>query len=142
MTDINAPVLALAAIDNPIPTGFRFDSTEADTAIAAILDHEWLDLVGLHCEVGSHDHDFVSYPAAIGHMIAEMTQIRRNHGVVLTRLGLGGRRAVPWGDWAVELPQLAAQIDESLDDACGTLRFPRPLVVLSAGLAIIGRSAA
>ena len=62
--------------------------------------------------------------------------------MVLTRLGLGGGRAVPSGEWANELPQLATQIDESLDDACGTLRFPRPMVVLSAGLGIIGQSAA
>ncbi|WP_051073812.1 hypothetical protein [Mycobacterium sp. JS623] len=141
MTDVNTPVLAVAG-GGDVQSGFRFDSNESDTAIAAVLDHEWLNLVGLHCEVGSQDHDFVSYPAAIGHMIAEMTQVRRNHGAVLTRLGLGGGRAIPSGDWAFELPQLAAQIDDSLDDACGTLRFPRPLVVLSAGLEIIGRSAA
>jgi diaminopimelate decarboxylase len=142
MTDFNTPVLAIAGVADRVPVGFRFDSNESDTAIAAVLDHEWLNLVGLHCEVGSQDHDFVSYPAAIGHMIAEMTQVRRNHRVVLTRLGLGGGGAVPSGDWLVELPQLAAQIDDSLDDACGILRFPRPLVVLSTGLEIIGRSAA
>jgi diaminopimelate decarboxylase len=142
MTDVNTAVLALADVAGRVPVGFRFDSNESDTALAAVLDHEWLNLVGLHCEVGSQDHDFVSYPAAIGHMIAEMTQVRRNHRVVLTRLGLGGGRAVPSGDWLVELPQLATQIDDSLDDACGTLRFPRPLVVLSTGLEIIGRSAA
>jgi diaminopimelate decarboxylase len=142
MTDGNTPILTMTGGDDHVPRGFRFDSNEADIAIAAVLDHKWLNLAGLHCEVGSQDHDFVSYPAAVGHMIAEMAQIRRNHGEVLTRLGLGGGRAVPSGDWAVELPQLAAQIDESLDDACGTLRFPRPLVVLSAGLEIIGRSAA
>ena len=131
MTDVNMPVLAIASAGD-VRSGFRFDSNEADAAIAAVLDHEWLNLVGLHCEVGSQDHDFVSYPAAIGHMIAEMTHIRRNHNLVLTRLGLGGGRAIPSGDWAVELPQLASQIDVSLDDACGTMRFPRPLVVLSA----------
>ena len=141
MTDANIPILAIAGGGDMVPCGFRFDSNEADTAITAVLDHEWLDLVGLHCEVGSQDHDFVSYPAAIGHMIAEMAQIRRNHDEVLTRLGLGGGRVVPFGDLAVELPQLAAQIDESLDDACGTLRFPRPLVFLSAGPGIIGRCA-
>ena len=142
MTDVNTPNLATAGVADRLPAGFRFDSNESDTAIAAVLDHEWLNLVGLHCEVGSQDHDFVSYPAAIGHMIAEMTHIQRNHRVVLTRLGLGGGRAAPSGDWTVELPQLAAQIDDSLDDACGTLRFPRPLVVLSTGLEIIGRNAA
>jgi diaminopimelate decarboxylase len=142
MTDVNTPILATAGVADRVPAGFRFDSNESDTAIAAVLDHEWLNLVGLHCEVGSQDHDFVSYPAAIGHMIAEMTHIQRNHRVVLTRLGLGGGRAVPSDDWLVELPQLAAQIDDSLDDACGTLRFPRPLVVLSTGLEITGRNAA
>jgi len=142
MTDVNTPNLATAGVADRLPAGFRFDSNESDTAIAAVLDHEWLNLVGLHCEVGSQDHDFVSYPAAIGHMIAEMTHIQRNHRVVLTRLGLGGGCAAPSGDWTVELPQLAAQIDDSLDDACGTLRFPRPLVVLSTGLEIIGRNTA
>jgi diaminopimelate decarboxylase len=142
MADGNAPVLAMAGGDYQTLDGFRFDSNEADSATAAVIDHEWLNLVGLHCEVGSQDHDFVSFPAAIGHMIAEMAHVRRNHDDVLTRLSLGGGRAMPSGDWEVELPALAAQIDESLDDACGTLRFPRPLVVLSAGLEIIGRSAA
>jgi diaminopimelate decarboxylase len=142
MTDANTPILAIAGGDAQVSCGFRFDSNEADTAIAAVLNHEWLNLVGLHCEVGAQDHDFVSYPAAIGHMIAEMAQVRRNHGAVLTRLGLGAGRAVPSGDWAVELPQLAVQIDESLDDACATLRFPRPVVVLSAERGIIGRNAA
>ena len=142
MTDINMPVLTMADAGDRVPCGFRFDSTESDIAIAAILDHEWLNLVGLHCDVGLQDHDFVSYPAAIGHMIAEMAQVRRTHGVVLGRLGLGGGRAVPTGDWAVELPELAGQIDDALDDSCATLRYPRPLVVLSPGLAIVGQRAA
>jgi diaminopimelate decarboxylase len=94
MTDVNTPNLATAGVADRLPAGFRFDSNESDTAIAAVLDHEWLNLVGLHCEVGSQDHDFVSYPAAIGHMIAEMTHIQRNHRVVLTR------RA-----WAVAVPR-------------------------------------
>jgi len=49
---------------------------------------------------------------------------------------------VPSGDWTIELPEIAAQIDESLDDACATLRFPRPLVVLSPGVAIVDRNVA
>ena len=142
MTDVNTPFAATADFGDLVRCGFRFDSNQADAAIAALLDHEWLNLVGLHCEVGSRDHDFVSFPAAIGHMIAEMAQVRRNHGKVLTRLGLGGGRAVPSGRWAVELPKLSTQIDESLNDACATLRFPRPFVILSTGLGIIGQTAA
>ena len=136
VTDVNAP--------SPMTTGggFPFDSGDLDRAVAAILAGKRFNLIGLHCDVGSQDHDFVSYPAAIGHMITEMTQIRRHHDLVLTSLGLGGGRAVPSGNWAVELPELAMQIEESLDDACATLRFPRPLVLLSPGLAIVDENSA
>ena len=139
VTDVNAPVLTVAGTKK---CGFRFDSIELDRAVETVLAARRLNLIGLHCDVGSEENDFVSYPAAIGHMITEMTQIRRRDGVVLTRLGLGGGRAVPSGDWAIELPELACQIDESLDDACATLRYPRPLVVLSPGLAIVEHDAA
>jgi diaminopimelate decarboxylase len=121
---------------------FHFDSLELDHAVGAIVSGNRFNLVGLHCDVGSREHDFVSYPAAVGQMITEMDQIRRHHGVTLTRVCLGGGRAVPLGNWAVELPALATQIEQSLDDACATLRYPRPLVVLSPGLTMIGQSAA
>jgi diaminopimelate decarboxylase len=139
VTDVNAPVLTPAVAKKH---GFCFESSEFDRAVEAVLAARRLNLIGLHCDVGSEDNDFVSYPAAIGHMITEMTQIRRRDGVVLTRLGLGGGRAVPSGDWAIELPELATQIEQSLDDACATLRYPRPLVVLSPGLAIVEHDAA
>lgn len=141
MTDVKLPVVPKADAGEAVPCGFPFDSNKSDVAIAAILDHEWLNLVGLHCAIGLQDHDFVSYPAAIGHMIAEMAHIRRTHGVVLPLLGLGCGRAVPTGDWAVELPDLADQIEDALDDSCATLSFPRPLVVLSPGSAIAGQRA-
>jgi diaminopimelate decarboxylase len=128
MTDVNAPAYGAAG--------------EADDVVGAIVDRSRLDLIGLHCEIGARDRDFISYPAAIGHMIAEMAHIRDDHDIVLTRLALGGGRAVPPGDWAVQLPKLATEIDESLDDACATLRFPRPRVALATGLAILGQEAA
>jgi diaminopimelate decarboxylase len=136
---VTEPVLTVAVAKK---RGFCFQSSEFDRAVEAVLAARRLNLIGLHCDVGSEDNDFVSYPAAIGHMITEMTQIRRRDGVVLTRLGLGGGRAVPSGDWAIELPELATQIEQSLDDACATLRYPRPLVVLSPGLAIVEHDAA
>jgi diaminopimelate decarboxylase len=122
--------------------GFHFDSLELDHAVRAIMAGNRFNLVGLHCDVGSLEHEFVSYPAAVGQMVTAMDQIRRHHRIVLTRVGLGGGRAVPLGDWAVELPALATQIEQSLDDACATLRYPRPLVVLSPGVAIVEHDAA
>jgi diaminopimelate decarboxylase len=122
--------------------GFRFGSVELDHAIGTVATGNRFNLIGLHSDVGTQLHEFISYPAAVGQMIMEMDHIRRHHRMVLTRVGLGGGRAVPQGDWAVALPELASQIEQSLDDACATMRFPRPLVVLSPGLAMMGQSAA
>ena len=134
--DVNAPTLAVADGHYSMCDGFRLDSTALDRAISAIVNNARLDLVGLYCDVGVSEHDSVSYPAAIGHIITEMTQIRRQYGAVLALLGLGGGRVVPASDWSVALRELAGQIDESLDDACATMRYPRPIVVLSPGSVI------
>lgn len=111
--------------------GFGFDTHDAAEAYSAVLDCRRLDLVGLYSEVGSDEHHFLSYPAAIGDMLAEMTQIRRDHGVVLTRIGLGGH-GFTFGDGSGDLADVAASVDETLDDACATLRFPRPVVTVLA----------
>lgn len=140
--DGTAAALVLAGERYALQGGFRLDSTELDRAVGLLLDCSRLDLVGMYCDVGVHEYDYVSYPAAIGAVISEMSHIRRQHGIVLTRLGLGGGGAVPSDNWAVALPELASQIDESLDEACATARFPRPIVVLSPGRAIMETHAA
>ena len=121
--------------------GLVFDSHEADLAVALVLERRRLNLVGLHCDVGSADDDFVSYPAGVGDMIAQMEHIRRQRGLLLTCLGIGGGKFFATDD-EHPLCELIARVDESVDDACATLRFPRPVVVIAAGTEVIGRSAA
>ncbi|HTY27021.1 MAG TPA: LysA protein [Mycobacterium sp.] len=121
--------------------GFVFDSHQADFAVAQVLNQPRLNLVGLHCDVGSAEDDFVSYPAAVGDMIAQMEHIRRQHGLLLTCLGIGGGTFFATDD-EHPLCELIARVDESVDDACATLRFPRPVVVIAAGTEVIGQVAA
>jgi len=121
--------------------GLVFDSHEADLAVTQVLKHRRLNLVGLHCDVGSAEDDFVSYPAAVGDMIAQMEHIRRQHGLLLTCLGIGGGTFFATDD-EHPLCELIARVDESVDDACATLRFPRPVVVIAAGTEVIGQVAA
>jgi diaminopimelate decarboxylase len=60
-----------------------------------------------------------------------MARLRRRHGKVLTRLSL--HRDAPLSDSRTESEELAERIDEALDDACASMRFPRPRVLLSFG---------
>jgi diaminopimelate decarboxylase len=102
-----------------------------DNVVDAVIDCRSTTLIGLLCEIGA-PADFVGPPAAIGNMIAQMDHIRRRHNIVLTRLILGVGDAVAREGSSLVRRDLAEEIGESVDDACATLRFPRPAIVMAA----------
>ncbi|MGV9798946.1 diaminopimelate decarboxylase [Mycobacterium sp. NPDC003449] len=122
--------------------GFALSGGHAARAAARVLAAPHLDLVGLHCHLGSQITDPAHYGVAIHRLIAAMADIRRASGVVLTELNIGGGHGIPYtsGDTALDLPTLAGVIDEAMDAACGAERFPRPRLVVEPGRAIAGRA--
>lgn len=103
-------------------------SEELDRAVAAVSAAPHLELIGLHCHLGSQITDPEHFRPAIGTMIAQMDDIRRTHGIILTELDLGGGHGIAYipGDAQLDLTRLAIVVDESLDDACTRNRFPDP----------------
>jgi hypothetical protein len=63
-----------------------------------------------------------------------MAQIRRDDGVILTRLSLAAVADATElnvvGD-ATELKEVAAEINDGLDESSARWRFPRPALVIS-----------
>jgi len=122
--------------------GFTLAGDHAAEAVRRVLAHPILDLVGLHCHIGSQVSDPALYGEAIRRMIAAMADIRARHGVILTELNIGGGHAIPYvpGDRELDLDALAAVIENALDEACAAERFPRPQIVVEPGRAISGRA--
>ncbi len=122
--------------------GFTLDGDHAADAAKRVLAHPILDLVGLHCHIGSQVTDPALYGEAIRRMIAAMADIRAQHGVILTELNIGGGHAVPYiaGDRELDLGELARVIEDALDEACAAEHFPRPSIVVEPGRAISGRA--
>jgi diaminopimelate decarboxylase len=123
---------------------FGFPRTDGRALAAAqrILHQPALELVGLHCHIGSQVTDATLYGEVIRRMIATMADIRRSHGVVLHELNIGGGHGVPYvsGDPTLNLAELADIIDDALDWACAAERFPRPRIVVEPGRAISARA--
>jgi diaminopimelate decarboxylase len=122
--------------------GFTLAEDHAAEAVKRVLAHPILDLVGLHCHIGSQVTDAELYGEAIHRMIAAMADIRARHGVILTELNLGGGHAIPYlpGDRELDIDDLAVVIEDALDEACAAEHFPRPTVVVEPGRAISGRA--
>jgi diaminopimelate decarboxylase len=122
--------------------GFTLAGDQASDAVQRVLAHPILDLVGLHCHIGSQVTDPAHYGEAIHRMIAAMADIRARYGVILTELNIGGGHGIPYvaGDSELDLDQLSRTIEDALDEACAAEHFPRPTVVLEPGRAISGRA--
>ncbi|MGW6379070.1 diaminopimelate decarboxylase [Rhodococcus sp. NPDC055112] len=122
--------------------GFPIEHGQADAAIKRVLDQPHLNLVGLHCHLGSQITDPDHFGVAVHRMIGQMAQVYHDHGLILTELNLGGGHAVSYGfdDVPLDLTQLASAIEDALDEACARNRFPRPQITLEPGRAIVARS--
>lgn len=122
--------------------GLTLSGGHAAEAVRRILRTPNLDLVGLHCHLGSQVTDPALYGEAVRRMIAAMADIRNSERLILGELNIGGGHGVPYvsGDPVLDLGELADVLDDALDAACAAERFPRPRLVVEPGRAISARA--
>ncbi|MFD3747334.1 diaminopimelate decarboxylase family protein [Nocardia sp. NPDC058633] len=139
-------VLLRVAPGIEVPGGSRFgfplggDSCAA--AVARIIAQPKLILSGLHCHLGAQIRDPDLYAEAIRRMIGVMARIHTEHAVLLTHLDIGGGHAVAArsGGADIDLRELADILDDALDAGCARHHFPRPVLTMEPGRAIVARA--
>jgi diaminopimelate decarboxylase len=115
------------------PRWVLVDVTTADGRVAeGVLECAGLRLIGLHLRMESSSPTADCYAAAVGQLIAQMAHLRRQIGVLLTRVSVAGAGALsPSPLTSRSLVALDAAIEDAIDDACARHRFPRPVLVLA-----------
>ena len=107
------------------------DATDeaAGTLASEVLAHRGLDLIGLHCRLD--DADDAIGAVKLRTVIAEMSWIRHEHAILITRISLAGFDV---GERCLErriLRRVAEAIGEVIGDACAHHRYPRPALTLA-----------
>ncbi|HTY29963.1 diaminopimelate decarboxylase [Mycobacterium sp.] len=140
IADLDAGALSAGVLDQKF--GFALAGGQAAGAVKRVLGQPWLDLTGLHCQLGSQLTDVGLYGEAIRQLMALMADVRDRHGVVLSELNLGGGHAVPYrsGDPELNPRALGAVIEAAVRSACAEHGYPRPRVVIQPGRAIAARA--
>src|SRR5699024_3481717 len=122
--------------------GFSLASGAAFDAARAAVNAENLDLVGLHCHVGSQVFDAQGFSLAAERVLELYSRIHDELGVTLAELDLGGGYGIAYT--AEEKPLNVAEVAHDLLTAVGKtaaeLGIEAPTVLVEPGRAIAGPS--
>jgi diaminopimelate decarboxylase len=122
--------------------GFSLSAGAAEEAVARVLARPELELVGLHCHIGSQVERVDAFERAATVMVELLARIRHAHGRTLPQLDLGGGHAVAYRDYDTgSAPaDLAPRIEAAVAGACAAHRLPEPRLTVEPGRAISARA--
>ncbi|MEU5582447.1 diaminopimelate decarboxylase [Streptomyces huasconensis] len=120
--------------------GLSLTDGSAQHAIARILGQPTLELVGLHCHLGSQITTEKPYLCAVRRLVGLMARIKEQHGVTLPELDLGGGHGIAYrpGEDALDIASLARKVRAELTESCAAAGLPVPRLLVEPGRAIAG----
>ncbi|MFF1380036.1 diaminopimelate decarboxylase [Streptomyces sp. NPDC058308] len=120
--------------------GLSITDGSAQHAVARILGQPTLELVGLHCHLGSQITTEKPFLAAVRRMVGLMARIEDQHGVTLPELDLGGGHGIAYrpGDESLDIATLGRKVRAELTEACAAAGLPVPRLIVEPGRAVAG----
>ncbi|MCW2666610.1 MAG: lysA [Frankiales bacterium] len=120
--------------------GFSLASGAAAEAVRRVLSLPSLELVGLHCHIGSHIFDDRGFSLAAHRMVELLAAVRDEHGVELAELDLGGGQGIAYtpDDDPMPVEQHAADLREIVRRECAAAGLAEPRLAVEPGRAIAG----
>ncbi|MFD9909553.1 diaminopimelate decarboxylase [Streptomyces sp. NPDC059063] len=120
--------------------GLSITDGSAQHAIARILDQPGLELVGLHCHLGSQITTDKPFLCAVRRLVGLMARIKDHHGITLPELDLGGGHGIAYrpGEDALDITTLARKVRAELAESCAAAGLAVPRLIVEPGRAIAG----
>ncbi len=122
--------------------GLNITTGAAMEGIKKALEFEHIKLIGVHCHVGSQLLDTEAHVGAIERMVSFMDEIRKETGVVLDELNIGGGLGIRYLEEhnPPSIEDYAETICSTLKNALDKYSFPYPKLLQEPGRSIIGEA--
>ena len=120
--------------------GFSIASGAAWQAVQKVQAHPELELLGVHCHIGSQIFGSDAHEIATDRLMEFMGKYRDEYKVELPELDLGGGFGIAYvaGDVTVEPSEVLPAIRKAVDAACKKYSLQTPLISLEPGRNIVG----
>ncbi len=125
-----------------VDSKFGFPQARVEEAVATAMSLANLNLVGLHCHIGSLISETEPYRQAIDFMLNFAAEMKQKHGFKLKELSVGGGFAIQYtlDSPLVPISAYAEVIASSIISRCQSLGMPLPRLVIEPGRSIVGRA--
>lgn len=115
----------------------------AAQAVAAALGHPSINLLGVHCHIGSQIFEPEGFELAARRLLGFLAEVRDRHGVELPELDLGGGYGIAYTE--ADAPRPPAVVADALAavvrSTCADLGLNVPRISIEPGRAVVGPSA-
>ncbi|MDR7082986.1 diaminopimelate decarboxylase [Arthrobacter ginsengisoli] len=138
--------IATAHEDQKFGLSMAGDSTDqaglsaAEEAVAAASGHESIELLGLHCHIGSQIFEPDGFALAAERLLDFLAAMQAKYEIVLPELDLGGGYGIAYTP--VDTPRPAAEIAQAMAavvrSKCAALGISAPRISIEPGRAIVG----
>jgi diaminopimelate decarboxylase len=122
--------------------GFSLASGAAAEAVRRVLALPSLELVGLHCHIGSHIFDVHGFKLAAHRMVTLLAAVRDEHGLELPELDLGGGQGIAYtaADDPMDVFEYADGLRAIVEKECAAVGLAVPRLAVEPGRALAGPS--
>ncbi len=123
--------------------GFALETGEAMEAVVKAIDFTNIELVGLHCHIGSQIFDIDPFEIAAKVMLEFMAKIKQDKGFELQELNLGGGFGIKYleSDSPRPFTEYMEKVAAVVKETCKALDIYTPFVLIEPGRSIVGAAA-
>lgn len=120
--------------------GFDLNNGQADAAFAAVIGHSYLNLLGMHCHIGSQIFETDGFSLAAGKVMGKMDAWKVEHGFECSVLNLGGGFGIRYTeeDKPLEPHVYVAEMIKTVKAECTTRGLTMPEIWIEPGRSLVG----
>lgn len=122
--------------------GFAIETGEAESAVKKSLSLDSINLVGVHCHIGSQIFEIEPFELAAEVMISFMADMRDKYGIELKNLNLGGGFGIKYipEHEPIKYDKYMEKVSQTVKKVCENRNFKLPFILIEPGRSIVGEA--
>ncbi|MDD4688984.1 MAG: diaminopimelate decarboxylase [Eubacteriales bacterium] len=120
--------------------GVALETGEAEEAYILASKMSNINIVGVHCHIGSQIFDFQPFESAVETMLSFVVLLKEKHNIIVSQLNLGGGYGIKYTSQDAHVPyeMFISKISDKINKVCEENNLSKPMLLMEPGRSIVG----